>query len=380
MTNKKKKTTFIYTEYNDDAPFSIKLMLQFESLEKARATQVRNINDIFGLSIKDVRELENPEYQEYDPNVFVLPGNPEGATNVSMMYGDSCYYFYIEAISPEDADEAAETTADENVRCSVHLDDGFSIVATPNTDSNYREVFIDLYDKRDRFVQSLAVIGEDYRYSDSSLEVIPEHGRYTIRVYAYDDRDDFTDEFTVNRRAARNHMYIIMGEAGAGKDTFAKHVKRKCELSNPYVTVHQVTFAEQLKKEARELGWNGQKDECGRTLLQNLGKVMKAYHGSDYYARMAFRGKLPVGDDGTVWIVTDARFLSEIHYARSFAEKYGIDITFIRVDRDLDPEWVSSLTEEQKKDVSEVEWKSIEPDIVIHNDGKDPEFGGQFKI
>ena len=175
-------------------------------------------------------------------------------------------------------------------------------------------------------------------------------------------------------------MYILMGEAGAGKDAFAKLLERQATAKNKNVVIHTVTFARKLKQELMGLGWDGQKDERGRTFLQSIGKAMKAYHGDSYYASAAFEGMEPKSGVANMWIVTDARFIVEFNYAKEWAKAHGIDVTIIRIDRDRDPAWKSALTSEQKKDVSETEWRAISPDIVIHNDGIDPDFGGQFRI
>ena len=169
-------------------------------------------------------------------------------------------------------------------------------------------------------------------------------------------------------------MLVITGEAGAGKDTFADHIQKM--YSAPNTVIHRVTFATKLKEEAKSLGWNGKKDEKGRELLQDLGKVMKNYYGQDYYAKQAFIGKKPVPGVRNIWVVTDARFLAEINYCKEIAEKYNADIKIIRIDRSEDPNFHSSLTETQKNDVSEQEWRQVQPDIVVKNDGKDPDFGG----
>ena len=91
---------------------------------------------------------------------------------------------------------------------------------------------------------------------------------------------------TLSKQRFGDRIIVIMGEAGAGKDTFANHIQNL--YSGKGFIVHRITFAKNLKEEARILGWDGQKDEKGRQLLQDLGKVMKNYHGQDYYAKQAF--------------------------------------------------------------------------------------------
>ena len=207
-------------------------------------------------------------------------------------------------------------------------------------------------------------------------------GRLWISITEYDDSISY---FSIEKKPIirketepkKNRMLIITGEAGSGKDTLAQHLKSIYEKEG--AVIHTVTFASKLKEEAKALGWDGIKDQKGRDLLQDLGKLMKNYHGSRYYAEQAFVGREQVEGKQNVWIVTDARFLVEIEHCREFAEKNDAEVKIIRVDRSIDPNWVSALTEAQKKDVSEQEWRQVDPDVIVQNDGTDPTFKN-FKI
>ena len=64
-------------------------------------------------------------------------------------------------------------------------------------------------------------------------------------------------------------MVILSGKAGAGKDTCGEYL-----VSLGY---KRYAFADELKEIARELGWNGEKDEKGRTFLQELGSAGRNY-------------------------------------------------------------------------------------------------------
>ena len=61
----------------------------------------------------------------------------------------------------------------------------------------------------------------------------------------------------------------ITGQAGAGKSTVAAKLRLFAAASG--VDLGIVPFAKPLKDFARKLGWNGEKDERGRRLLQLLG-------------------------------------------------------------------------------------------------------------
>lgn len=69
-----------------------------------------------------------------------------------------------------------------------------------------------------------------------------------------------------------NIYYIgFTGNAGSGKTSVSKYIQNKFmeKYKNSYVLI--IPFAKSLKEFAKELGWNGEKDEKGRKLLQLLG-------------------------------------------------------------------------------------------------------------
>jgi energy-coupling factor transporter ATP-binding protein EcfA2 len=57
----------------------------------------------------------------------------------------------------------------------------------------------------------------------------------------------------------------ITGQAGSGKTTLANM------MLDLFIGSKQLNFADNLKKIAESMGWNGKKDEKGRRLLQLLG-------------------------------------------------------------------------------------------------------------
>jgi hypothetical protein len=147
--------------------------------------------------------------------------------------------FYVDACSKEDAEAEFERLADEsyfdftdgytstsgitrivepsgkeNIICNSHSDleymaehpdkiaiplgDGFSLVAEKNMDPDYKEIFLYLRNDKDGIAfQDLAIIGEQYTYEDESVK--PLHGRYSVKVYADPDNEDWTDEHLFGR-------------------------------------------------------------------------------------------------------------------------------------------------------------------------------------
>lgn len=69
-------------------------------------------------------------------------------------------------------------------------------------------------------------------------------------------------------------IFLVGGKAGEGKTTFAIAAKKYLE---DYGDVGYFPFAKGVKDTARFMGWDGEKDEKGRTLLQAIGGSGRDY-------------------------------------------------------------------------------------------------------
>jgi len=124
-------------------------------------------------------------------------------------------------------------------------------------------------------------------------------------------------------------MFIgISGNMGAGKTTFAEMLRE--ELNNYHLKARILPFAKPLKDIAIELGWNGQKDEKGRKLLQLLGTdVGRECINEDIWVTkwLTEATKLQIEEDVDIIISDDTRFINEataIKESRGFLiEVYG---------------------------------------------------------
>ena len=112
----------------------------------------------------------------------------------------------------------------------------------------------------------------------------------------------------------------ISGKMQSGKDTIAEYLVEKYGF-------RRIAFANKIKELAKDLfSWDGEKDESGRKLLQDLGYAMRLidedvwinYALRDVYANMNF-------------VTTDVRYLNEADIIKS--KKNNI---LWRVERNVD--------------------------------------------
>lgn len=71
-------------------------------------------------------------------------------------------------------------------------------------------------------------------------------------------------------------IVLIGGRAGEGKSTFANFC-RTFILSEKNTSSMLVPFAAKVKEVAFDIGWDGKKDDRGRRLLQEIGKIGREY-------------------------------------------------------------------------------------------------------
>jgi len=140
-------------------------------------------------------------------------------------------------------------------------------------------------------------------------------------------------------------VYTISGKAQNGKDTFATALKKALEKRHQKVLI--IHLADYLKFLAKALyGWDGNKDEKGRTLLQNLGKNMRAIKEDMLIEQLDNMLKI-IKNDYDYVLIPDVRFPNEIDF---FENKYNAKS--IHIKRKLFP-GIETLTKEQQNDITE---------------------------
>ena len=117
-------------------------------------------------------------------------------------------------------------------------------------------------------------------------------------------------------------VLLFAGKAGAGKNTSADLVENV--YSGSAIKTAQFSFAGAFKRMAKEMGWDGKKDEKGRRLLQQIGAAGRAYD-KDVWAKCCLKAIRE--SDCDIAMITDLRFPNE---ARIIKEAYP-DAELIKV-------------------------------------------------
>lgn len=153
----------------------------------------------------------------------------------------------------------------------------------------------------------------------------------------------------------------IGGKAQNGKDTTASIMKEELESRGKKVLLTH--YADLLKFMCRNyFGWNGEKDEAGRTLLQKVGTEGVRSQKPNFWVDFVLTVASLFPKEWDYIIVPDTRFPNEI----SRIGDSGYAHTFVKVRR---PNFASPLTEKQQQHPSEIALDAVVPDFTIINDG-----------
>ena len=158
-------------------------------------------------------------------------------------------------------------------------------------------------------------------------------------------------------------IILISGKAQHGKDTAAQLLKKAMEADGKRVLIAH--YADLLKYLCKTyFGWNGEKDEQGRELLQRIGTNVIRKQMPDYWVRFLSEFLSLFPDEWDYVIIPDCRFPNEIE----FFNRTEFDTASVRVYR---PDFASTLTAEQQKHPSETALDWFDFDYYIKNDKLD---------
>lgn len=155
-------------------------------------------------------------------------------------------------------------------------------------------------------------------------------------------------------------VILISAKAQHGKDTSALILKEIYEAENKRVLITH--YADLLKYICRTFfNWNGEKDDYGRTLLQQVGTNTVGAQQPDFWVDFIISILNLFKDSWDVVIIPDCRFVNEVEKMRAH-----FDTTLIRVIR---PDFDNGLSEIQKQHPSETALDNFDFDHIIYNTG-----------
>jgi len=156
-------------------------------------------------------------------------------------------------------------------------------------------------------------------------------------------------------------VILISGKARHGKDTAAEILER--HLKNAGYRVLVAHYADLLKYICKTFfGWDGNKDESGRNLLQTVGTNTIRKVRPDYWADFIADVLSFFPDAWDYVLIPDCRFPNEVERMK---DKIA-DTTLVRVARH---NFDSGLTEEQLNHPSETALDDYPADQYFDNDG-----------
>lgn len=153
----------------------------------------------------------------------------------------------------------------------------------------------------------------------------------------------------------------ISGKAQHGKDTTASIMYKEMTESGKKVLI--VHYADLLKYICKTwFGWNGQKDDFGRTLLQYVGTDIVRNKRPDFWVDFVLDMVKLFSDEWDYIIIPDTRFPNELYKIK----ESGYSMSHVRVVR---KDFVSPLSVEQQAHMSEIALDNEIPDILLINEG-----------
>jgi hypothetical protein len=157
----------------------------------------------------------------------------------------------------------------------------------------------------------------------------------------------------------------ISAKARHGKDTAAEIIKEQLENRGHRVLITH--FADLLKFICKQFfGWDGNKDEKGRTLLQYIGTDVVSAKNPAYWAEFIVDILKLFENEWDYVLIPDCRYPIEASTLKNV-----FDTIVLRVER---PDFDNGLTEAQKKHPSEVDMDQYNFDVILYNDGSLDEF------
>ncbi len=169
------------------------------------------------------------------------------------------------------------------------------------------------------------------------------------------------------------NFICISGKAQNGKDTSAEIFKKELvNRGHSVLVIHQADLLKYICKAF--FNWNGEKDEAGRTLLQQVGTNVIRKVEPDFWVNFIAKVTGFFKDTWDYIIIPDTRFPNEL-------EKLKADDANVYHVRVIRKDFKSPLTEEQQRHPSETALDGVESDFTLINDKDiDGLYGGIVSI
>lgn len=116
-------------------------------------------------------------------------------------------------------------------------------------------------------------------------------------------------------------------------------------------------------------GWNGEKDDVGRGILQKVGTDVVRKQEPNFWVDFVTKVLKLFPDEWNYIIIPDTRFENEC----SSLKGQDFDVTHIRIER---PNFDNGLTADQKNHISETALDKVKPDYILLNNGTLENFRG----
>jgi len=155
-------------------------------------------------------------------------------------------------------------------------------------------------------------------------------------------------------------VILISGKARHGKDTAAGILQLAlAEEGQSALIAHYADLVKYICE--KFFGWNGVKDEEGRTLLQKVGTDLVRTQQPNYWVDFLISIFKLFPDQWDYVIIPDCRFPNEIDAIKNA----GFETIHVRIVRN---NFDNGLTEEQKNHPSETSLDDYKADYYLNND------------
>jgi hypothetical protein len=151
-------------------------------------------------------------------------------------------------------------------------------------------------------------------------------------------------------------IILFSGKSQHGKDQSATFLKEIIEADGKKVLI--MHYADLLKYLCRQVfGWDGVKDEKGRSLLQRVGTDVIRKQNPNYWVNFVSEFLSIFYDEWDYVLIPDCRFPNEVEVMDDTYNVFSVRVN--RID------FESSLTDEQKNHISETALDNYQFDYYI---------------